>query len=279
TPEYEIEAAARASLPRWAAILLVLIAGVLVFVAYTQWSTRTELSAQLEQANHQLARLEARTVTLEDNYATLRGQFDVTSERLGLTQKELARARGLARQIREEQKQAVAALDTELDTLRSKQEKQETQVGSLVGAVTNVRGDVDATRRDVTELEERLERAIGDLGVQSGLIATNAKELGELKRRGERNYIEFNIKKSRRYTRVGSISVRLRKTNTKRQQYTINLLADDKRIEKKNKTLLEPVQFYLKGTRHMLELVVYDIQKNRIVGYLSAPKELASRSP
>lgn len=275
TPEYEIiEQAPRGSLPRWVAILLVLIVVVLGLMAYAQWSARAQLSKQLEEANTQLARLEARTVTLEDNYAALRGQLDVTSERLGLTQKELNRARNVARQLRKEQRQAVAALDTELDTLRA---EQQTQLGSLSGEVTGVKGDVEATRRELAETQLKLERAIGDLGVQSGLIAKNAGELEELRRLGERNYFEFDLKKSRRYTHVGSISIRVRKTNTKRQQYTITLLANDKRIEKKDKTLLEPVQFYLQGTRHLLEIVVYDIQKNRIVGYLSTPKEIASR--
>jgi len=124
-------------------------------------------------------------------------------------------------------------------------------------------------------VQAKLERTIGDLGVQSGLIAKNSSEVDELKRRGERNYYEFDVKRSKQYVRVGTISVRLNKTDAKRQKYTVTLLANDKAIEKKDKTLLEPVQFYLQGTRHLLELVVYDVQKDRIVGYLSTPKELA----
>lgn len=273
-PKFEREESPSATLPRWIVVVLVVIVLVLVYVAYAQWSSRASLSAQLEQTNEQLARLEARATTLEGDYADLRGQLAVTSEKLGLTRQEIDRARTLATQIKKEQQAAVAQLGTQLDTLRS---TQETRFGSLAGEVTTVRGDVESTRRSLAETQMKLERTIGDLGVQSGLIAKNRDELEELKRRGERDYFEFDLRKSKEYTRVGTVSVRLNKTDTKRQKYTVTLLANDKRIEKKDKTLLEPVQFYLQGTRHLLEIVVYDIQKDRIVGYLSAPKELASR--
>ena len=271
TPTTEFESEPTASLPRWVVILLTVVALLVIYVAYAQWSGRSSL-AKLDQVSNQVAKLEARTATLEDNYANMKGQFDVTSERVGLTQKELDRARALSRQIKEEQAKAVAALDTELDTLRA---EQQSQFGSLTGEVTTVKGDVDATRSALAETQARLERTIGDLGVQSGLIAKNSSEVDELKRRGERNYYEFDVKRSKQYVRVGTISVRLNKTDAKRQKYTVTLLANDKAIEKKDKTLLEPVQFYLQGTRHLLELVVYDVQKDRIVGYLSTPKELA----
>ena len=270
--EYEGEPGA--SLPRWAAIVLIIIVVVVVYVAYTQSDTRADLREQWKKTQDQLARLEARTATLEAQYANLRGQVDVTSQRLGLTQKELEQARAVASQIKQEQQKAVAAIDTRLDTLRA---KQEAEVGVLTGEVTTVKGDVEATKRSLADTQTKLERAIGDLGVQSGLIAKNSTELGELRRRGDRNYIEFELPKSKEFTRYGGVSLRLNKTDPKRQKYTLTLLANDKLTEKKDKTLLEPVQFYLAGTRHMLEIVVYDISRDRISGYLSAPKELAAR--
>jgi len=246
-------------------VVLVLL---LIYLVVDQRSTRRELAAQLQQASDKLTKLDARAVALEDNYANLKAQFDVTSERLGLTQEELTRARALAQQIREDQRRTAAQLGTQL-------QQQQTQLGSLTGEVSTVKGDVAATRQALEQTQLTLQRTIGDLGVQSGLIARNHEELQELKRRGERDYFEFDIKKSKQYTRVGAISVQLNKTDTKRQKFTLTLIANDKRIEKKDKTLLEPVQFYLAGTRHLLEIVVYEIDKNRIVGYLSVPKEAA----
>src|SRR3989304_5941776 len=114
-----------------------------------------------------------------------------------------------------------------------------------------------------------------DRGVQSGLIAKNRDELDELKRRGERDYFDFDVKKTKQFSRAGPVSVLLNKTDPKRQKYTVTLLANDKRIEKKDKTLLEPVQFYLQGTRHLVEIVVFPVEKDRVVGYISVPKEVA----
>lgn len=259
---------ARPGLPRWLVVLLVVFALLLAYIAYAQYNTRETLTVQLLQTNDKLSQLESRAATLEDNYANLRAQLDVTSERLGLTQKELARARALARQIKEEQRRAAEQLGSQLEV-------QQSQLGSLTGEVTEVKGNVVAAQEALERTQMQLERTIGDLGVQSGLIAHNRDELEELKRRGERQYFEFDIRKSKQYTRVGMISIRLNKTDIKRQKYTMTLLANDKRIEKKDKTLLEPVQFYMQGTRHLLEIVVYEINKNRIEGYLSVPKEVA----
>lgn len=261
---------AGSELPRWLLALLGILVLVMAYMAYAQYSTGKELIAQLKQANRKLVGLETRAATLEDNYANLKAQFDVTGERLGLTQDELNRARILARQIKEEQRRTAEQLAGQI-------ELQQNQLGSLTGEVSDVKGDVAATQEALEKTQMRLERTIGDLGLKSGLIARNRDELEELKSRGERDYFEFDLRKSKKYARVGSISVRLNKTDRKRQKYTMTLLANDKRIEKKDKTLLEPVQFYLKGTRHLLEIVVYEVENNRVAGYLSVPKEVAMR--
>ncbi|MFQ5695197.1 MAG: hypothetical protein ACE5HB_04335 [Terriglobia bacterium] len=264
-------ATSTARTPRWIVALLVVLPLLLVYLAYAQHATRGELVAQLEQVHDKLGRLEARSATLEDNYATAQAQIDVNSEKLGVTQKQVSRARSQARQLREEQKRAATELGTQI-------EQQQEQLGSLTGEVSTVKADVTDTRTVLEETKSQLERTVGDLGLQSGLIARNQEELDELKQRGERDYYEFDIRKSKKYSRVGYVSLRLNKTDTKRQRYTMTVLDNDKRIEKKDKTLLEPVQFYQQGTRrHLLEVVVFEINKNHVVGYMSAPKELARR--
>lgn len=256
--------------PRWLIAVLAGFGLLLVYVVYAQHSARAVLTAQLGQTNEQLSQLQARAETLEDNYADFRAEFEVTSEKLGVTQKDLRRARAQARRIREEQRKTAEQLGTQL-------EEHQAQLGTLTGEVTEVKEDVEATREQLEQAQLELQRTVGDLGIQSGLIARNHEELEELKRRGERDYFEFDIKKSKQYARVGMVSVRLNKTDTKRQRFTITLLDSDKRIEKKDKTLLEPVQFYLRDTRHLLEFVIYEVDKNRIAGYLSVPKEIAMR--
>lgn len=267
-PAEEFKSPAGSGTPRWLAAALVVLLLLVVFVAYAQWNTGKQLTAQLRQTNDKLTKIEARAETLENNYAGLKGQLDVTGEKLGLTQSELARARSLAQQTREEQKKTAAELGGQL-------QEQQQALGSLSGEVGTVKTDVASTKEELKQTQTKLERTIGDLGVQSGLIARNYDEVQELKKRGERDYFEFDLKKSKNYTRVGQISVRLNKTDAKRQKFTMTLLANDKVVEKKDKTLLEPVQFYLAGTRNLLELVVYQVEKDRVVGYLSVPKELA----
>jgi hypothetical protein len=119
-----------------------------------------------------------------------------------------------------------------------------------------------------------LKRVVGDLGVQSGYIATNGRELQALRQLGERNYFDFHIERSGKAQRVGDVSIILRKTDAKRNKYTLEVLAGDKKTEKKEKSINEPVQFYVSKARLPFEIVVNEVQKDYIIGYLSSPKEL-----
>lgn len=140
--------------------------------------------------------------------------------------------------------------------------------------VSKLNGDVSGVKNDLDETKSKLERATGDMGVMSGLIARNHDDVEELKRKGDRNYFEFTIQKSKTPQRVGPVQVSLNKTDQKKSRYTITVLADDKAIEKKDKTSGEPVQFYVKGTGHYApyEIVVFEVGKSQVSGYLSTPK-------
>jgi hypothetical protein len=123
-----------------------------------------------------------------------------------------------------------------------------------------------------TKLEFR--RAEGDMGVMSGLIARNHEELDELKRRGDRDYYEFTIVRWSSGQKVGPTQLTLNKTDPKKSKYTLTVTVDDRTIEKKDKTAGEPVQFYVKGASRMApyEIVVFYVNKDGIMGYLSTPK-------
>ena len=113
------------------------------------------------------------------------------------------------------------------------------------------------------------------MGVQSGLIATNANELAALKRLGERNYFEFKLGKGKERQRVGDITLLLKKTDPKKNKYTVEVLADDKLTVKTDKNINEPVQFYTSKARQPYELVVNQVAKDQIAGYLATPKDQA----
>jgi len=119
------------------------------------------------------------------------------------------------------------------------------------------------------------------MGVMSGLIARNHDDLEELKRKGDRNYYEFTIQKAKQPQRVGPVQIALNKTDQKKSKYTMTVLADDKSIEKKDKTAGEPVQFYVKGSARLspYEIVVFEVGKNQITGYLATPKDNSGNPP
>ena len=135
-----------------------------------------------------------------------------------------------------------------------------------------------ATRSELEKTIAQLKSTQGDLGVQSGLIATNGKELAALRALGERNYVEFKLAKQKAPQKVGDISVLLKKADAKANRYTIEVIADDKLVEKKDKTLNEPVQFLLSRARQPYELVVNDIKKDMISGYVASPKVQETRN-
>jgi len=135
-----------------------------------------------------------------------------------------------------------------------------------------VKTDVSATKSDLEATKAKLESLKGDLGVQSGLIATTREDLETLKHKGDRNYYEFTLVKSKNPTPISTVSLQLKKSDQKKGKFTLNVLADDKTIEKKDRTMNEPLQFYT-GREHMLyELVVFEVGKDKVSGYLSTPK-------
>jgi hypothetical protein len=264
-----------ASTPRWILIAFLVLAVLIGGMFYAGYRTTSELRAELEVASDRAELLDQQLDQANERLAELKGQFDVTSERLGLTQQELARARSLAQTIRKEQREADQQLRTQLGQVR---EEADARLGEISGEVSEARGDIETARRELEETRSRLQSAIGDLGVQSGLIARNREELEELRRLGERNYYEFDLQRGRQVHDVGPFRVQLKRVDTRRHRYTMDVIVDDKAIEKKDKTLYEPVQFYAAGGRGRFphEIVVFEISRNRVVGYLSTPKDSAT---
>jgi hypothetical protein len=260
-----------AGTPRWIAILIgVLFAAVAVlgFVSH-QAESRLEsdlskqedankvISAQLEQANTRLA--------------DLKGHLEVTEQKIGMTRAELAQASSRAEAIRKDQISSDKKLTDQLGVV---QKESEEKIGAVATDVTGAKKDIEATKSDLEATKGKLDRATGDMGVMSGLIARNHDDLEDLKRRGDRNYYEFTIHKAKAPQRVGPIQVNVNKTDSKKSKFTMTVFADDKEIEKKDRTAGEPIQFYVGSSRMApYEIVVFKIGKDELTGYLSTPKE------
>jgi Tfp pilus assembly protein PilV len=149
-------------------------------------------------------------------------------------------------------------------------------VSSVKGDVSSVQGDVASTQTEVEQHGSELKRVTGDMGVMSGLIATNATELKELRALGERDYIEFDLKKGSGMQKVGKLQLGLDKADPKRSRFTFDVLADDKRVQKRDRTINEPIQFYVSGSRQPCEIVVNEVKKDEVTGYLAVPKVLVA---
>jgi DNA repair exonuclease SbcCD ATPase subunit len=258
--------------PRWIPVLFAVLFVALGVIAYAGHSIQTRLEQELSKADEQNKILTAQLEQANARLADIKGQVEVTSQKVGMTQSELAEARSRAESIRKQQ----AASDQKLSAAISEAQKEsEAKIGAVATDVTGAKKDIETTKTDLEATKSKLDRATGDMGVMSGLIARNHDDLEDLKRKGDRNYYEFTLQKSKTPQRVGPVQMALNKTDQKKSQYTMTVLADDKSIQKKDKTAGEPVQFYVKGSAKLApyEIVVFDVGKNQISGYLATPKD------
>ena len=170
------------------------------------------------------------------------------------------------------------AVSQEVSQVKDDAASTKTEVGSVKTDVGNVKTDLAGTKSELEKTIAELKSTRGDMGVQSGLIATNSKELAALKALGERNYTEFKLGKSKAPQKVGDIAVLLKRTDPKHNRYTIEVVADDKTVEKKDKTVNEPVQFLMSKATQPYELVVNEVKKDQISGYVAAPKVHQTRN-
>lgn len=220
-------------------------------------------------------------------YQTNRRNVETLQKRLEDERRMAAQGAGQARQ------DALKSIDDTRQKLEAAQAKQQALVTSQISDVkqatdtklTAVNTDITGVKTDVASTKSELEKTIadlkattGDMNVQSGLIATNGKELSALRALGERNYFEFKIGKTKGPQKVGDVLVQLKKTDPKKNKFTIELTADDKRVEKKDRTINEPLQFYVSKAKQPYEIVVNQVNKNEIAGYLATPKVQQSRN-
>jgi hypothetical protein len=253
----------KSSILKW--VILVAAAIYVIASLYLLYDMRTRIVS-----------LEQKEQTVESEQAELGQRLHATSsefrERLssevGSTKQEMA---ARAAELEKQQKAAAARLTAQQSQQGKQIEAVSGEVSSVKTDVGSAKTDIQRTQSDLAATNQKLERAMGDLGVQSGLIAHNASELEILKRKGERNYYDFTLQKGSRVP-VSTVSLQLKKVDPKKSKFTLNVIADDKTIEKKDRTVNEPLQFYT-GRDHMLyELVVFTAAKNQVTGYLSTPK-------
>jgi len=267
--EYNVETKSGASWHLPAIIVLGLIAiGGLAFgwnasskLDATQQAVTTQVNSFKQGVEQDMSSLKDRIAQDEKANTDLQGDLKVITDKLKITQGQLKKARAEAVAANQDTTQKLTALDTGLRTeLATKAASDDLKnVDTKVGGV---RTDLDTTRED-------LKMARSEMGT---LIARNHDEIDQLRRMGQRDYYEFTVTRKAGAQKVGMVQVELKDTNTKKNQFTINVLADDKSFEKKNRSVNEPIFFYTGGTRQAVELVINKVSKTAATGYLSVPK-------
>jgi chromosome segregation ATPase len=250
-------------------------------LAQTHDKLLTELSNLRDASSVNTASQQRHLETLKEELEAARTQLRNESRTMSSQAKAeaTARAEQLTKQLEAEQAKVQQQVSSEISEVKQSATQANSKIGEVSTDVGSLRSQASATQTQLEKTIADLKSTKGDLGVQSGLIATNAGELAALKRLGERNYFEFNLGKDaeKKPQRVGDITIQIKKLDPKKNKYTINVMADDKLTEKKDKGVNEPIQFYTSKARQPYEIVVNSVAKDQLKGYLSTPKEQASR--
>lgn len=228
-------------------------------------ATVDALKSELEEARRQAAQLAGQARVEAAKHA------DQLEAKLSLVQEaQTAEAAKVA--------ESLEAVNKEVDAVQADTNANKDRVAAVSSEVTAVKTQAEATKSELEKTIATLSSTRGDLGIQSGLIATNARELAALRERGERSYIEFKLTKSKTASRVGDFQIRLTNADPKKNKYTVEVIVDDKKVEKKDRTANEPVQFIVGRSAMPYELVVNDVKKDTITGYLSSPRVTTARN-
>jgi hypothetical protein len=257
--------------PRWVGLAVAVLGALSLLGLGVGWSAinhanslEQSTQAALKQQNDALGQRLAKT---EDENQQLESDLKVVTDKLNVTQSDLIAARKQNKAAAANYSKRLKELDTNVNQQLSAKASTD-DMTKLGGDVTGVKNDLDATKNN-------LQMARSEMGT---LIARNHDEIDQLRRMGQRDYFEFTVTRKAGAQKVGAVQVELKDTNIKKNQFTINVLADDKNFEKKNRSVNEPIFFYTGGSRQPLELVINKVSKTTASGYLSVPKNAGGAS-
>jgi hypothetical protein len=253
--------------------LLILIAGLSFLFAIGALAWSYFLQSRLDATEAKLAQAQEHIDHLSAQHAEIWRQMRATNDefgaKLGITQQQIELR---AQNILHQQEVADARIARQQAATQQKVSDVSHAVSDVQTDVGGVKKDVVSTQKELATTEQKLHAVVGDLGVQSGLIATNSQQLDYLKHLGDRDYFQFTLHKGQSASPISIVKLQLKKADVKHSRYTLDIYSDDKKIEKKNRDLDEPLQFYTGKTPMLFEVVVNQIGKDQVSGYLSAPK-------
>jgi hypothetical protein len=256
--------------------------GLVLLTLMIVWnSQRNEEAAnvqgQMKKVNESLELINERLAQGDQKIAGLQSQTQVMQEHMGLNEQELKRAQALARQLQAEQARNVETLGRQIaakaDATKVETIKQEsdTKIAGVSEEVGEVRDEVKASKEDLAKTKAELAR-IGVVVTEQGtMIAVNSGGLEELRKRGEREYVSFDLRKKQR-TNLAGIGLELRKADVGKQFVDFKLYVDDREMDQKKVYVNRPVSFYAGRNRLLYEVVVNEVKRDQMIGYVSLPK-------
>src|SRR3984893_9242404 len=257
--------------PRWMGLAVVGLAVLSLIGVGMAWNATSHArdaeqalatqSAQSKTFQQNQEGLTQRLAQAEQTNAQMQGELNLVGNKLKLTENQVAAARSQVKQTRADYTKKLTDVETTLAT-----KARSDDVKAIGTDVNGVKTDLDATKGNLQSLR----------GEHGELIARNHEDLEQLKRMGERDYFEFTLNGKGQKQHVGSMQVELRGASAKKHQFTVALYVDDMRLEKKNKSINEPIYFYANGSRQPIELVVNKVTNKAVTGYVSAPKAAAA---
>jgi len=256
------------------ALLATIAVALLLGIGGMIWcyTLNSKVAAQQQASADSAAQNAKLTAALQDTNARLNVATDALKTSLGVTQAQLD-TRSAELQVREKRtEQTAARLATAQQQTAGQVAAVQTDVGGVKTDVAKTQTDVAKTQSDLADTNTQMMSMKGDLNGHSTLIARNGDELEILKHKGDRNYYEFTLVKGQKQ-QVGTVSLMLKRSDSKKSKFTLSVFSDDKQYEKRDKNLNEPLQFYSGKEPRLFEIVVNNVSaKNTVTGYLSTPK-------
>jgi len=259
--------------PRWVWLAVIVLAAVSVLGLGVAWNATTQAkraeqtlarqTGQNKLVGQDLQALNQRLTQTEEVNTQLQNELVAVTDKMKMTQGEVTTARRQNSEIRDDYSKRLTSVQSELAGKANAED------------VKSLGGDVNGVKSELESAKNNLDMTRTEFGT---LIARNHDEIDQLRRVGERDYFEFTLTGKGNRSKVGDLMVELRATNVKKNQFTVALYVDDLRLEKKNRAIDEPIYFYTRGTRVPLELVVNQIGKDKVVGYMSIPKAQSAQA-
>ena len=261
------------------AIAAVLVANVYMYIqlndiktkmASAQEATQAELEILKENSTTMSAAQRQKMESLQSDLANARREANVQVSQV--KKEALSYTEEKAQKLEQEQRAQAQKVSGEISEVKDVANTANAKIAETNNDVSTVKSQVASTKSDLDKTIGDLKKVTGDLGMTSGYVATNGKEIEMLRKLGERNIFEFKLARAKSPQRVGDVSLLLKKVDPKRNRFTFELTADDKLVEKKDRTINEPIQFMTSKAKQPYEIVVNQVSKDMISGYLATPK-------